>query len=229
MTAPEGRRRRIVPVACQTVRGEPDGIHLAVEEWLPRYEGWVTGPALCGQSAKQGALSADTAITCTGADGSCESYRDSYQRALDGRPTAQQELITSLRDEVARLTAELEASHTARLNEPILRHCLYPRCLREYDVNATLCGRDPDRPTWSGKGWLQVRQLDGDICPDHAHVVGNQVAPGPHLPRWSYGSGDAPSTLRCPCGWDSPPVRWRRYATEAWKNHILAAEGDPTA
>lgn len=162
MTATE-RRRRIVRVACRTMEGKPDGVHLAVEEWIPRVEAWVTGPALCGQSAEQGALLGAPAVTCTGADGSCESYRDSYERALAGRPTAEQELIASLRAEVGRLTAELEAAHTARLNEPVLRHCLYPGCLREYDVSAALRGRAPERPAWSGKGWVQVRQLDGDM------------------------------------------------------------------
>lgn len=226
MTAPD-RRSRLVPVACRTVKGAPDGIHLAAMTWLDKADVWVTGPALCGQSAEQGALPDDTPITCTEGDGSCESYRDTYQRVFDGRPTAHQELVDTLRAENARLLAELEASHTARLNEPILRHCLYPGCLHEYDINATLCGRTPQRPTWSGKGWLKVRQLDGDICPDHAHVVGNTLVPGPHLPRWDYGADGAPSVLRCPCGWNSPPVRWRRYATEAWKDHVLTAESTP--
>ncbi|MEW2301941.1 hypothetical protein AB0958_18540 [Streptomyces sp. NPDC006655] len=105
MTAP-ARQRRLVPVACRTRHGDPDGVHLAVEEWIPRAEQWVTGPALCGQTAEQGALPADTVVTCTDGDGSCESYRDSYQRALDGRPTAQQE-------ETDRLRAELEAERAA--------------------------------------------------------------------------------------------------------------------
>jgi hypothetical protein len=140
------------------------------------------------------------------------------------RPEANGAQTTSLRAEVARLTAELEATHTARLNEPILRHCLYPGCLHEFDMNATSCGREPSRPTWSAKGWVQVRQLDGHMCPDHAPIVGNLTGSGPHLPRWQHGADSAPSLLRCPCGWDSPPVRWRRYGTEAWRDHILAAE-----
>lgn len=224
----EQPKRRLVPVACTTVEGAPDGVHLAKEEWEPRIEMWVTGPALCGRSARQGALPADTPITCTTGDGCCESYRDSYQRAFDGRPTAAQELIDSLRAQNAQLLAELETAHTAWLNQPILRHCLYPGCLREYDVSATLCGREPERPTWSGKGWLKVRQLDGDICPDHAPLVGAQGVVGPHLPQWSYGQDGAPSILRCPCGWNSPPVRWRRYATEAWKDHIAAVDRKAT-
>ncbi|MDX3298573.1 hypothetical protein PV569_33470 [Streptomyces scabiei] len=315
------RKPRLVPVACTTVDGAPDGIHLSVEKWLPEFGERVTGQALCGRSAEQGALPADTPITCTDHVGSCESYRDSYERALDGRPTAQEEEMGRLRAEVGRLTrlvgqyadrgiangerakaleeerdrlggdldvyraevlalrdelervaydrtwppdrerpadvrreverarvagehqahavtlqyqaartrwdrerdrltAELEALHTARLNEPILRHCLYPGCLREFDMKATLCGSEPARPTWSGKGWVQVRQLDGNMCPDHVDVVRVGTEAGPHLPRWNYGKDGAPSVLRCPCGWNSPPVRWRRYATEAWKDHI---------
>ncbi|WP_333745484.1 hypothetical protein [Streptomyces sp. IBSBF 2950] len=311
---------RLVPVACTTVDGAPDGIHLSVEKWLPEFGERVTGQALCGRSAEQGALPADTPITCTGHEGSCESYRDSYDRALGGRPTAAQEEldrvraerdrlggdldvyrteVLTLRDEleraaydrtwppdrtrpanirreverakaaaahqveairlaykaarirwdrdrdrlvrenltaaeraqkeIERLTAELEALHTAHLNEPVLRHCLYPGCLREFDMRATLCGREPARPTWSGKGWVQVRQLDGNMCPDHVDVVRVGAEAGPHLPRWDYGKDGAPSVLRCPCGWDSPPVRWRRYATEAWKDHILADTAKPDA
>lgn len=229
MTTPN-RRHRLVPVACCTTEGDPDGIHLLAEEWVERLGAWVTnGLAPCGRPgnlATLGTLPADTPITCTDGPGNCAAFRDAYQRALDGRPTAEQETIARLQSLVRELEAALEAARTARLNEPILRHCIYPGCLREYDVNATLCGRTPERPTWSGKGWLQVRQLDGDICPDHSHVVGNTVAPGPHLPRWDYGEHGAPSVLRCPCGWASPPVRWRRYATEAWKDHILPAGQD---
>ena len=240
MTTPD-RQRRIVPVACVTREGAPDGVHLSLLSWLPQWEAWATGPALCGRSAEQGALPEGTPVTCTGFDGSCESYRDSYQRAIDGRPTAHEEEVTQLRAEVDRhvnanlaaaeraqreiesLRAEVEAVHQARLNEPILRHCLYPGCLREFDVNAALCGRTPERPAWSSEGWVQVKQLDGHMCPTHRDVVVTGGAPGPHLPAWDYGRDGAPSHLRCPCGWASPPVRWRRYATEAWKEHILTA------
>jgi hypothetical protein len=102
------RQRRIVPVACRTIEGEPDGIHLAVEQWVPRIEEWVTGWALCGQSAEQGALPADTVVTCAGHEGSCESYRDSYERAIDGRPTAQREEIDRILADRARLGGDLD-------------------------------------------------------------------------------------------------------------------------
>lgn len=243
----ETPRPRLVAVTCTTRNGDPDGTHLSLEKWLPQWGEWATGPALCGQSADQGALPEGTPVTCTGFDGSCESYRDTYQRAIDGRPTAEQELITSLRDqvaqhvkanleaaeraqqvidrlrgEVASLTAEVEAAHTAFVNQPVLRHCTYPGCIREFDISARMSGREPVRPTWSGEGWVFVRPLDGYICPGHSDVVGNRTVHGPHLPRWQYGVDGAPSVLHCACGWDSPPIRWRRYATEAWKDHVLA-------
>ncbi|MFF1284339.1 hypothetical protein ACFVY4_26805 [Streptomyces sp. NPDC058299] len=126
------------------------------------------------------------------------------------------------------LEEAMEAAREARLNEPVLRHCVYPSCLREFDISATMSGRTPERPTWSGKGWVLVRSLDSHICPDHSPLVGSQSSgPGPHLPSWQYGQDDAPSTLRCACGWDSPPARWRRFATEAWKDHVLSVAEPP--
>lgn len=122
------------------------------------------------------------------------------------------------------LEKELEDSHQARLNEPVLRHCVYPGCLHEFDINARMNGRTPERPTWDGEGWFQVRALNSHICPDHAAiVVVGKTEPGPHLPHWQYGEDGAPSTLHCACGWDSPPARWRGFGIEAWKDHVLTA------
>ncbi|MEU2426867.1 hypothetical protein ABZ619_38645 [Streptomyces sp. NPDC007851] len=119
------------------------------------------------------------------------------------------------------LEEELEAAHEARLHEPVLRHCLYPGCMREFDMKASLTGRTPARPTWSGEGWVQVRAVDGNMCPDHVDIVGSTTAgPGPHLPHWQYGEDGAPNTLRCACGWSST-ARWRGFGTEAWKDHLL--------
>jgi hypothetical protein len=86
------RHRRLVPVACVTVWGVPDGTHLSVEEWVPKLGEWVTGLALCGQSAEQGALDPTTPIDC----GNCEDFRDGYERALSGRPTVAQEQLDKL-------------------------------------------------------------------------------------------------------------------------------------
>ncbi|MFJ6215046.1 hypothetical protein ACIQGZ_17175 [Streptomyces sp. NPDC092296] len=67
----ETRPRRLVPVASAMAKGEPDGIHLSALEWVPRLGEYITGMALCGQSAEQGALPDDTPVTCQG----CEDYR----------------------------------------------------------------------------------------------------------------------------------------------------------
>lgn len=122
------------------------------------------------------------------------------------------------------LGEELEATHQARLNQPVLRHCVYPGCLHEFDINARMCGRTPERPTWDGEGWFQVRALNSHICPTHAAiVVVEKTEPGPHTPNWQYGGDQKPSTLHCACGWTSPPARWRGFGIEAWKDHVLTA------
>lgn len=91
--------RRLAVVTCCTVTGEPDGIHLSVEEWSPQWGEWLTGMALCGQSADQGALDPATPVTCQ----DCEGHRDCYERALSGQPTADQELLISVLAVVARI------------------------------------------------------------------------------------------------------------------------------
>lgn len=71
-------RRYLRPVRVTTISGEPDGVHLSVYEWLPGFEAWATGLALCGASAEQGALPEGTVVTCPG----CEAYRPKYERYL---------------------------------------------------------------------------------------------------------------------------------------------------
>jgi hypothetical protein len=78
MTELDKARRYLRPVSATTIAGEPDGVHLSVYEWLPRFEAWATGLALCGASADQGALPEDTIVTCS----SCEAYRPKYERYL---------------------------------------------------------------------------------------------------------------------------------------------------
>lgn len=118
---------------------------------------------------------------------------------------------------VSALRAALEhADANAHTEAPIFRHCLYPACLREYDVAAWMNGKEPARPSWSGKGWRQVRPTiaTGNVCPDHAQAVEQ------HAPRWAERTGDT-CTLLCACGWTSPAARWPRYAVAAWQNHLL--------
>ena len=103
--APEDptHRRHLVPVACFTIEGQPDGIHLSVNEWVPTFEEWATGLALCGKSAEQGALPAGTVVTCQ----DCEGYRESYEQVLAGQPTAEQEQPAEADEELTR--EELQA------------------------------------------------------------------------------------------------------------------------
>lgn len=98
-------KRRLAVVECRTVTGDPDGTHLSVEGWHARLGEWLTSLALCGRSAEQGALPTGTAVTCA----DCESRRDSYERALAGRPTAEEEGIAAQRgkDIAFRIRAEL--------------------------------------------------------------------------------------------------------------------------
>lgn len=104
--------------------------------------------------------------------------------------------------------------------EPALRGCLYPACLREYDIIATMNGHPSVRPSWSGEGWKQIRPTvaTGYVCPEHAPVVEE------HVPRWAVQTGDT-RTLLCACGWTSPAARWPRYAAAAWQNHLFEAGG----
>jgi hypothetical protein len=138
----------------------------------------------------------------------------------DDRTTAYAAAVMAVvQPELDRLTAEAEEDRRALIEQPVLRHCVYPGCLREFDASAALSGR-PTRESWSSKGWLQVQVLLAHICPDHAPLVAEDA----HRPQW-LNSG---KRLVCACGWESVPVRWRGYATEAWKDHVLTIteEGD---
>jgi ribosome-binding protein aMBF1 (putative translation factor) len=72
-------RRYLRPVARLRLPEEPDVVHLAMYEWLPSFEAWATGPAICGRSTSQGPLPEGTEVTCT----SCQAYEPKYQMALD--------------------------------------------------------------------------------------------------------------------------------------------------
>lgn len=71
-------RRYLRPVAATIISDDPDGVHLAVYQWLPMFEEWATGPGICGESMKQGPLPEGTAVTCA----RCEEWRPKYERML---------------------------------------------------------------------------------------------------------------------------------------------------
>jgi hypothetical protein len=71
-------RRYLVPVARLQLPTQPDDTHWSVYQWLPGFEAWATGPAICGYSTAQGPLPNGTAVTCQ----QCEERRPDYERYL---------------------------------------------------------------------------------------------------------------------------------------------------
>ena len=76
-TAEDRERRYLVPVARLNLAGQPDLIHLSVYQWLPAFQSWATGMAICGYSTQQGALLKAT-VTCP----ECLAYQPRYERML---------------------------------------------------------------------------------------------------------------------------------------------------
>jgi hypothetical protein len=72
-------RRYLRPVAATPISDDPDGVHLAVYEWMPRVEAWVTGPGLCGESMRQGPLPGGVVVSCA----RCLEWQSRYERYLD--------------------------------------------------------------------------------------------------------------------------------------------------
>jgi hypothetical protein len=105
-------RRYLVPVARLQLPDEPDLVHLSLYEWLPQFEAWATGLALCGHSTRQGPLAQGTEVTCPG----CQAYQPTYQAVLDEQAAAAagQEEQRRLRD-AAGDTTENGAWHTVWL------------------------------------------------------------------------------------------------------------------
>lgn len=121
--------------------------------------------------------------------------------------------------QMTELQAELDRLAAARDTEAVLRHCVYPGCLRECDLNGRAA-----RPAWSVDGWRQMNFLSAYICPEHAPLVQGDGGPGPHRPDWQRGQE---TLLGCACGWASPVVRWRGFGIESWKDHLLTIAEQP--
>lgn len=96
-------RRYLRPVAVTLISGAPDGVHLSLYEWLPQWEEWATGLALCGASAEQGALPEGTPVTCA----DCERYRPKYERMLDPGYRPEEDDPEVLRARLDRIRAEV--------------------------------------------------------------------------------------------------------------------------
>lgn len=91
-------RRYLRPVQATIISEDPDGVHLAVYEYLPTFEAWATGPGLCGESMRQGPLLEGTEVTCR----NCLLYQPVYEVALEReaarapRPKAQELLLAQV-------------------------------------------------------------------------------------------------------------------------------------
>jgi hypothetical protein len=121
-------------------------------------------------------------------------------------------------DQLDALYDELDA----HANAPVLRHCLFPGCLREYDIASHMAGNPPPRPSWSGAGWHQTRGTltlrSPDVCPDHVAVF------TAHMPRRvELTSGRW--TIDCACGWTPTPQRWHAVLAAMWEQHVLTRTG----
>lgn len=116
-----------------------------------------------------------------------------------------------------------DAIQEALLNQPSLRNCLVPGCLREYDALSCMNGTTPSRPEWSGKGWATLGSgtifpAGGHLCPTHKQLVTDHLPRRVQLPndRW---------TVDCACGWMSAPQTWHGLLRALWEQHLLTATG----
>jgi hypothetical protein len=116
-------------------------------------------------------------------------------------------------------TAIADAIRESVVNAPSLRHCIFPGCLREFDMAARMEGREPARPSWSGDGWHQVGGVSpGNICPDHIDAVTAHLGRPIELPHGKW-------TVHCACGWELTPQAWGGLLRPLWQQHILTATG----
>lgn len=96
-------RRYLRPVAATPISDDPDGVHLAVYEWMPRVEAWVTGPGLCGESMRQGPLPDGAVVSCA----RCLEWQSRYERYLDPGYRPEDDDPEALRAKLERIRAEV--------------------------------------------------------------------------------------------------------------------------
>ena len=116
---------------------------------------------------------------------------------------------------------EVLADATAFREQAVLKFCLFPGCLREFDMAARMNGKPPARSSWSGDGWVHMRPtiLTGYVCPDHAPLIAK------HRITWKRAGADI--DIACSCGWNSPTARWRGVPEAAWQEHLLGIQRSP--
>jgi len=133
--------------------------------------------------------------------------------------TDQPTLATLTEDQLAELIADSRAFR----NQPSLRNCLVPSCMRQMDAMSCMAGDPPSRPEWSGKGWATLGSgtifpAGGHICPDHTAIVTAHFPRRIQLPngRW---------TVHCTCEWMPRPQAWHGLLRALWEQHLLTAMG----
>lgn len=117
----------------------------------------------------------------------------------------------------------LYAERDSMRSSLLLRTCLVPGCLRQYDLFAHELGTTPARPEWSGDGWGTLGSgtifpARGHSCPDHKQLVTDHLPCRVQLPggRW---------TVDCACGWMPAPQTWHGLLRALWEQHILTVMG----
>jgi len=105
-------RRYLIPVGRLQLPDEPDVVHLALFQWIPRMEGWGNGLSLCGASNEGSPLAGGTEVTCPG----CQHYQPTYRAILDAQDAAAEGRDGKRRQrDAAGDTAENGAWHTVWL------------------------------------------------------------------------------------------------------------------
>ncbi|MER6092522.1 hypothetical protein [Streptomyces bluensis] len=99
-------RRYLRPVAATPISDDPDGVHLAVYQWIPQAEAWASGPGLCGESMRQGPLPEGTEVTCV----KCLEWRPKYERMLAPGYRPEDDDPEVLRQRLAGAEAEVAAA-----------------------------------------------------------------------------------------------------------------------
>lgn len=119
--------------------------------------------------------------------------------------------------------AVADAIGEALFNQPSLRTCLVPGCIRQFDMLSCLAGEPPPRESWSGEGWSSVGvgtilAAGGFVCPEHKELV---IAHRPQRTELPHGRW----TVQCACGWAPAPRRWHGVLRSLWEEHLLTAMG----
>jgi hypothetical protein len=133
--------------------------------------------------------------------------------------TDQPTLETLTEDQLAELLADARAFR----NQPSLRTCLFPGCMRQYDAITYMSGQKPPRPEWDGKGWAMLgngAMVGGDrnVCPDHKGPVIAHFPRRLELPNKRWG-------IDCGCGWAPSPQRYAPILRAQWEQHLLEQTG----